>query len=620
MLNSGRLLGDYHILAKIGHGGMGAVVYRAQHRVQGHTVALKVQLLSSAVDPEILRRFQGEGSALVHLRHPHIVQVHEVGQIQGMAYIAMAYVEGGSLADRLQSGQPLGPQQSIQWISQIASALDHAHERGIIHRDIKPANVLLSPDSESGGPENAVLTDFGIARGMGPSLTAPGEMLGTPSYMSPEQVQGHAVDRRSDVYALGVLAYEMLSGRVPFSGEPLAVLHAQLYSTPPPIRRLNPRLPEELERVLSKALSKRPGQRYATAGQFADALGTCLLGRRMGMPTARGVDRAPAWSAATKRKFGYGAVGAAVLVVGLLIAGLLAGGNPDPSSTPPPAPSLPPPSGYLAYIRATDSNADRYINELDPSQLFLLDIGSGSQQALTQSEAYQRAPAWSPDGSKLAFASGRDGDLEVYLVDADGGDPFPLTDNPAWDSGPDWSPADPAKIAFDSERDGDSEVYLMDEGGGQVVQLTHNTVVDGDPAWSPDGQRLAFSSNREGDFDIYVSDLNGQIRRVTATGADDLYPAWSPDGSTIAFSRGVLYRYRFDIYVMNADGSEQRELLSSPTEDHWPSWSPDGQWIAFSRRRSAFSVWDLYAVHVESGELVPLLTDGAAHMDPAWRP
>ena len=533
---AGTRLGDYRLLDRIGQGGMGAVVYRAQHTVQGHVVALKVQPLASPVDPEIVQRFQREGTALVHLRHPHIVQVYDVGRAEGMAYIAMAYVEGGSLANRLQAGRPLEPGRSAQWIAEIASALDYAHSRGVIHRDIKPANVLLSRNPAAGGAEMAILSDFGIARGVGPQLTGPGQVLGTPNYMSPEQVRGHAVDRRSDVYSLGVLAYEMLGGRAPFSGETLAVLHAQVHRAPPPVRNLNPSLPREVGCVINRALAKAPDERYDTAGQFARAL-TGALSRPQAAAVAPVIAGHPQPSPGLNRWLPVG-VGALALLLALFVVVVLAGSVGQPPA-PAPTPALPPLTGRLAYVRASDLDGDGYVSETEPSRVLLRDLASGSEQALTQAAAHHRSPAWSPDGSQVAFVSNRDGDAEIYVSGVDGSGVSPLTADPAWDSGPAWSPADPDLIAFDSERDGDSELYLADRRTRQVVQLTDNAAVDGDPCWSPDGRSLAFSSNREGSFDIYVLDLaGGPAQRLTDTAQDDLLRPGRPMAAPLPFPAG----------------------------------------------------------------------------------
>ena len=265
----GRTLGRYRIVSKIAQGGM-ATVYLAWHSGLGHHVALKVLLPVFAQDEEFVRRFKREAWAVAKLRHPNIVRIYDAGESEGYHYIAMEYIEGGSLKDLLdrQGGRPLDLATALQIVRQIASALDYAHSRGIIHRDIKPSNILLTKEGK------AVLTDLGIAKAVaGTRLTKTLVTMGTPEYMSPEQGKGEEVDRRTDVYSLGVVIYEMLTGRAPFKADtPWAVIHQHVYETPPPLRSLNPRLPEGVARVVERALAKRPQERYASAGELARAL------------------------------------------------------------------------------------------------------------------------------------------------------------------------------------------------------------------------------------------------------------------------------------------------------------------------------------------------------------
>lgn len=262
---SGTTLGNYQIIQEIGRGGM-AIVYKAFQPSLRRYVALKVLPEYYQADPEFVARFQREARAAAQLSHPNVVTIYDVGEQAGIHYIAMEYLEGGSLLDRLSRG-PLGPEDALRIVEQVGSALDFAHSHGLIHRDIKPANILFSADSR---PK---VTDFGIARaGDAARLTQAGTMLGTPEYMSPEQAQGVPVDHRSDLYALGVILYEMLTGRVPFRADtPHAIVYALIYQAPPPPRQLRSDLSPAAEAVLLKALAKQPDQRFQTGAAMAAA-------------------------------------------------------------------------------------------------------------------------------------------------------------------------------------------------------------------------------------------------------------------------------------------------------------------------------------------------------------
>jgi len=274
----GRTIGAYQIVGELGRGGM-AVVYKAYQPSLNRYVALKVLPDHYQHDPEFVARFQQEAQAAAKLSHPNIVVIYDVGEAAGVHYIAMEYLEGGSLQDRLAQAAAQGwaynPQEALSVIEQVGSALDYAHSRGVIHRDIKPANILFDAD---GRPR---VTDFGIARaGDLTRLTRAGVLLGTPEYMSPEQAQGGEVDDRADLYALGVMAYEMLTGRVPFqSNTPHAILHSVVYESPPPARQVNPGLSPAVENVLAQALAKQPDARFQRGAALASALKAALSGQ-----------------------------------------------------------------------------------------------------------------------------------------------------------------------------------------------------------------------------------------------------------------------------------------------------------------------------------------------------
>lgn len=259
----GQMLGAYRILNQIGEGGM-AAVYRAYHASMDRHVAVKVLPSEFAKSESFRARFQQEARLIANLEHPHILPVHDFGESDGIHYFVMRYLQAGTLASRIEAG-PLTLAEIDRLFTQLADALGYAHQRGIVHRDLKPANVLI--DSRG----DAFLTDFGIAKLLeGTSkFTTTGAITGTPAYMSPEQAQGEKLDQRSDIYSLGIVLYEMVTGRVPFDADtPLAVMLKHLSAPLPIPSTLKPDIHPEIERVLLKALAKKKEDRYATAEEF----------------------------------------------------------------------------------------------------------------------------------------------------------------------------------------------------------------------------------------------------------------------------------------------------------------------------------------------------------------
>jgi len=263
---SGRKLGDYQLLRRLGRGGM-AEVYLAEQLSLRRQVALKVLKSSLAGDDAYIRRFQHEAQAAAKLVHANIVQIYEVGCLEGTYYISQEYVPGQNLKQllgRLKGG--VDAVQAVNVIRQVASALHKAAEQKIIHRDVKPENIMLSPLGE------VKVADFGLARvvrdGEALNLTQVGITMGTPLYMSPEQVEGRAVDSRSDIYSFGVTCYHMLAGHPPFDGDTaLAVAVQHLKNEPKRLEVLRPDLPEGLCRIVHKMLAKKPEDRYGTAAE-----------------------------------------------------------------------------------------------------------------------------------------------------------------------------------------------------------------------------------------------------------------------------------------------------------------------------------------------------------------
>lgn len=268
----GKTLGTYEIVSEIGRGGM-AIVYKAYQRSLERFVALKVLPPQFTFDFEFLRRFQVEAKAAAKLKHPNIVTIYDVGEQNGWHYIVMEFLDGVSLAHVIRREGALAPTRVAHIVAQIASALDYAHALGFVHRDIKPGNIII------GVNDHATLTDFGIVKAAeGTRVTKSGMMIGTPEYIAPEQIRGQAVDARADVYALGVVCYEMLTGRVPFQGDTARVLYAQVHEMPSLLHIVNPRVSLAVEQAVNTALAKDPAQRFGRAGEFASALTSAVSG------------------------------------------------------------------------------------------------------------------------------------------------------------------------------------------------------------------------------------------------------------------------------------------------------------------------------------------------------
>jgi hypothetical protein len=269
----GNRVGPYEMLEPIGMGGM-AEVYKGMHTSLGRPVAIKVLSASRAGERDFRARFEREARLVAGLKHPNIVQVYDSGEVNGAYYMVMEYMAGASLAERLQQRGRLTYDETVTIMNDIATALDYAHEQGIVHRDVKPANVLLHPatDAGSSGRDRAVLTDFGIARITrgGNDITGTGT-VGTLDYIAPEQIQTpKQVDGRADIYALGIMLYQMLTGKLPFVGDhPGVLVMAHLFEPVPDPRKIVPDLPDRGAAVILKATAKSPAARYATAMQMA---------------------------------------------------------------------------------------------------------------------------------------------------------------------------------------------------------------------------------------------------------------------------------------------------------------------------------------------------------------
>jgi tRNA A-37 threonylcarbamoyl transferase component Bud32 len=303
-----RYFGDYELVEEIARGGMG-VVYKARQMSLNRPVALKMILAGEWATPESRQRFRAEAEAAANLQHPNIVAIHEVGEHEGQQYFSMDFIAGKNLAE-LVRGNPLSPQRAASYVKTIAEAIHFAHQRGILHRDLKPQNVLIDAD------DRPRITDFGLAKRVetDSGLTRTGDVLGSPSYMPPEQASSRAdeVGPQSDVYSLGAILYELLTGRPPFRGATTWETICLVLQTPPvSLRQLNPAVPRDLETICLKCLEKSPPNRFSSAQQLAEELERFLRGERI-LSSSRRLE-----PARMKRWIGWGVLTG--VVVGIVL-------------------------------------------------------------------------------------------------------------------------------------------------------------------------------------------------------------------------------------------------------------------------------------------------------------
>jgi eukaryotic-like serine/threonine-protein kinase len=564
---TGRVISHYRILGPLGGGGMG-VVYKAQDLSLERVVALKFLPPELSRDPDAKTRFLQEARAASTLDHPNICTIHEVGETdEGQLYLAMACYDGETLKQRLQRGA-LPIDEALEAAQQIARGLVKAHRSGIVHRDIKPANLMITAD------EIVKILDFGIAKLAGAAgLTRIGSSLGTPGYMSPEQARGEEVDHRTDVWSLGAVLYEMVTGRRPFRGDhDQAVLYALFNQEPDPVEQLRPDAPPELVRIIGRMLSKDPDRRYLTAAEaladlralYGPVTGTgTRTGMTGGLTGTTSVPALPAATAPPRRRWWRAALLAVVVLGAALTAYVLLG-----TGRQAPAPLV------------------------------------ASYRQLTFLPGKESFPSLSPDGLSFVFTKSEDGRSHIYRQRVGGANYNDLSNDPAADdTQPEFSP-DGDHIAFRSNREGGG-IFVMGATGESPRRLTDFGY---NPSWSPDGQEIVFAT--EGVTDPRARTAASQIWRVRVANeeksllyaGDAVQPRWSPNGRRIAYW-GREKGSRRTIWTRPAGGGNPVRVTDDGYLNWNPVWSPDGHFLYFtSNRGGPMNFWRV-AIDEDSGRL-----------------
>jgi serine/threonine protein kinase len=524
----GRTLGHYRISSLLGAGGMGEV-YLAQDIRLGRKVALKLLLREFMQDRERVRRFQQEARAASSLNHPNILTIFEIGQVDDLHFIATEFIEGQTLRERLRSG-PLKLRDAVEIATQVSSAFSAAHEAGIAHRDIKPENVMVRRDGY------VKVLDFGLAKLFEPfradsttivgSETSSGEpvrsdtgkVVGTPRYMSPEQIRSQPVDGRSDIFSLGVVIYEMVTEHAPFEATtPLEVVAAILNAEPPPLERYARAIPAEMERIVSKMLAKDREERYQTARDLLIDLRNLKLELELEVKRSR-IEQPEAGSGTKRTRSVEGQVA-----------------EPAPGVVKQRRPGVI--AALLTLALAVAAFALLYPWLQQRSQTGPPPLAQRKLSRLTFDPGLQSEPTWSPDGRMIAYSSNHSGNFDIRVQQVSGGKPIQVTTDAAHDWQPDWS-ADGSTIVFRSERDGGG-LFMTPALGGDERKISSFGYR---PRWSPDGSRILFTSfvlqNAGRRPNVYLVGLDGKPpREVLAEFCANFAPAsvaWHPDGQRLS--------------------------------------------------------------------------------------
>ncbi len=620
IIQPGTDIGRYHILEQIGEGGM-ARVYKALDTNLNVEVAVKfirVDDLPAGQIERTIARFRVEAKKMAQLSHPNIVPVSDFGEYKHTPYLVMPLLRGGSIKKYI--GAQMEWRTAAKLIAPVAEALAYTHKKGIIHRDVKPANILLT---ESDDP---MLTDFGIAKIVDAAearqMTLTGSIIGTPEYMAPEQYTRTKFDKRVDIYALGIVLYELITGRKPFIADtPSAVMIKQSRDPLPRPKNFVPDLPDEVERLLIKALAKEPKDRYKDMHVMAIELRrlanmrteeeqrmaekerarqeqisrerTENEKRRKEEETSKATQLAVEQREQKEKELvKKRTIEKEKIVSKKSIASEKLSGKKSILNKKNPSKTIVR-IGFAIVVAffilvqiARNFLPSKSIDTVpEETKIIVTDTFTPiSEYAHTEMEIEdEKSRLEINNDCQIAFESDRVGDPGIYVMNADGSSLMRLTSRDSYnDYEPTWSP-DGNQIAFVSDRDGDNEIYIMNADGSNQIQVTINDSHDFSPVWSSDGKQIAFTDE---DYKFYVIDIDGS--NLVELDSNEYENGWysmyvSPDGMYKAYIHNGGGNY--EVFLIDKTKYGETQLTLNFYSDENPAWSPDSNYIIFSSDR-----------------------------------
>lgn len=678
----GKTLNHYRVVSILGVGGMGEV-YLAEDTKLGRKTALKLLPPQFSTDIERKARFEQEARAASALNHPNIITIYGIERSENLDFIATELVDGKTLRERI-TEKPFAWRETVEIALQITNALEAAHSVGIVHRDIKPANIMIRHDGY------VKVLDFGLAKLTMPNHdsgnfetrdhTAPNRVMGTINYMSPEQALGEKVDARTDIFSLGVVLYEMLSGVQPFQGASDAAIYNQtINKNPPGLREIKPGISLELEKIVSRAMKKDRAERYQTASEMRSDIerlkenpnsfsinSNTFAGKPLGgkarslLPLTAAVFAAVAVSLAAFYIFSRNISDAKPFDVNNYNFSQVTYQSGEEFF-----PSLSPDGKTIIYTSRASGNWDIYSQRVG---------GKNPLNITKDAVSDDTQPVFSPDGERIAFHSTRDGG-GIFLMGATGENSKRLSDfgfNPSWspdgkeiavalegitDAGsrtldkstlwainaesgekrlvadfdavqPAWSPNGKFIAFWTASEKGQRDILVIDAAGGTPKAITDDAAVDWNPIWSADGKYLYFASDRGGSMNFWrvavddkTGDISGEFQAATIPSSAGQHFCFSRDGKKLVYvqnnNRSTIQRIEFDPNTEKINGQPAALIEGTQTAAH-PAVSPDGERIAFSS--AGATVEDIFIINKDGTGLRNLTDDKAKDRLPRWSP